>query len=426
MKKLLSAVSLLLALVMLLSTFASCEAEHVHKFDKTVQSAEYLKTEGSCKQKTAYYYSCECGEKGANAFVLDYVHDFTEKRTTAPYFAEEATEKALAKYYYSCKNCDAKSEQTFEHGKKDSERAAVGSKAAQVLNGKKILISGCSYNFYGKIVTSRSNTTTDLATRLNDKGYFYELCKQNGAEVNVTNWCFGNHDLKDLFSNGCNADRQCGNGFDHVSQLTDRYYDYVSLMDIDRPKDMTVEQYLEELKGYMKLFTDVNPDCKFIYSLPCGSYWYEGRDKVKLNDLYLGSVFAKEVAKLENVIVMDWGRLIYDLLTGAAKVPGSELTYNVHSFIIDDGYHPNLLTGYINALMTYCVLTGETAVGQPIDLENGLEPGSATKYKKSNFISNFYKENSTNFLQILGSETEMRGIQRLVDRYIDMNTYLYY
>ena len=107
-------------------------------------------------------------------------------------------------------------------------------------------------------------------------------------------------------------------------------------------------------------------------------------------------------------------------------MPGSELTYNVHSFIIDDGYHPNLLTGYINALMTYCVITGETAVGQPIDLENGLEPGSATKYKKSNFVSNFYKENSSNFLQILGSETEMRGIQRLVDRYIDMNTYLYY
>jgi hypothetical protein len=302
----------------------------------------------------------------------------------------------------------------------------VGSKAAQALNGKKILISGCSYNFYGKIVTSRNNGTTDLATRLNDKGYFYELCKQNGAEVNVTNWCFGNHDLKDLFSNSCNADRQCGNGFDHASELTDRYYDYVSLMDIDRPKDMTVEQYIEELKGYMKLFTDVNPNCKFIYSLPCGSYWYEGKDRIARNDLYLGSVYAKEVAKLENVIVMDWGLLIHDLITGDAKVPGSELTYNVHSFIVDDGYHPNLLTGYINALMTYCVITGETAVGQPIDLENGLEPGSATKYKKSNFLANFYKENNTNFTLIMNTESEMRGIQKLVDRYIDMNAYLYH
>jgi hypothetical protein len=94
--------------------------------------------------------------------------------------------------------------------------------------------------------------------------------------------------------------------------------------------------------------------------------------------------------------------------------------------IVGDGYHPNLLSGYINALMTYCVITGETAVGQPTNLENGLETGYAEQYKLSNYIANFYKNRKTNFDKILASESEMLAIQKLVDRYIEMNAYLYY
>lgn len=357
-------------------------------------------------------------------------HDFSQKKTTFEYFAEDSTETSATKFYYSCKNCGEKSTETFEYGKKDSERAAVGSKAKETLDGKKILIVGCSYNFYGKIVMRVAEKTTALSARQNDKGYLYELCKQNGADVEVTNWCFGNHDLTDLLGTYCAAERDCGTGFNHLEALKegDLYYDYVSLMDVSRPNKVSMKKYIEELKGFMKLFTDVNPNCKFIYSLPCGAYWYKNADRTNFKESYVGTVYAKEIAKLDNVIVMDWGKMVYDLIKKNAEVPGATKTYYASSFIVYDGYHPNLLSGYINTLMTYCLITGETAVGQPTNLENGLEPAGYPQYKKSNYTQNFYYNHgkTSNFANIMDSSVDMEGIQKLVNRYIDMDTYLDY
>lgn len=375
MKKILTFLSLVLACVMILSTLAAC----------------------SPKQE----------------------HVFNQKKTTSEYFAEDATDTSAAKYYYSCKHCGEKSTETFEYGQKDSERAEVGSKAKETLDGKKILFAGCSYNYYGNIVIRKDNGVNNLSSRTNDMGYFYELCKQNGANVNVTNWCFGAHDLKDLLGTSCNTSGgACPNGFNHLEQLTDRNYDYVSLMDVGAPeRRIPMEEYIEELKGFMKLFTDVNPDCKFIYSIPCGAYWYNHTDRTDFKEVYVGTVYAKEIAKLDNMIVMDWGRMIYDLIKGNATVPGSEFIYNEDSLIVGDGHHPNLLTGYINTLMTYCIITGETAVGQPINLESDQE-GTSTTYKPFSEYANF--------LVVMNSPKEMAGIQKLIDRYIDMDTYLYY
>lgn len=411
----------------MLTTLVGCDNpnDHEHEFNQAKISEEFLKEQGNCQKETTYYYSCTCGEKGEDFFKDDFAHNFTEKVTNYKFFAQDSTATSATKYYYSC-ICGKKSTETFEQGKSDSERAAVGSKAGDILNGKKILIVGCSYNYYGKIVMNVDNNDTDQDSRVNDKGYFYELCKQNGAEVNVTNWCFGNHDLSDLLGTSCTANRECGNGFNHLEELKDRNYDYVSLMDIGRSSKLSLEEYIEELKGFMKLFTDVNPDCKFIYSIPCGAYWYKHADRTDFKDVYIGTVYAKEIAKLDNVIVMDWGRMIHDLVKGNASVPGSSFVYNEKSFIVADGYHPNLLSGYINALMTYCVITGETAVGQPINLENGLETGTAANYKISNYVKYFYNNQTTNFVQIMESESEMEGIQRLINRYIDMNAYMYY
>lgn len=426
MKKL---ISFLLIFVMLLSTLAACGFSHTHDFSKAVQSSEYLKETGCPEKKAIYYYSCECGEKGSESFEGAYgqTHDFSGQVTTAPYFAEDASAESPAKYYYCCTVCGAKSTELFSHGKPDSARAAAGSKAKEALDGKKILIVGCSYNFYGKIVMPVDDYVTDLSARQNDMGYFYELCKQNGADVSVTNWCFGGHDLSDLLGDSCMADRACGNDFDHLGELTDLDYDYVSLMDIGR-STLSLEECLAELQGFMKMFTDVNPDCKFIYSIPCGAYWYKDKDRPDFQKLYVSTVYAKEIAKLDNMVVMDWGRLIYDLIKGYTTVPDSQFTYDANSFIVGDGYHPNLLTGYINSLMTYCLITGETAVGQPTNLENGQETSMSMRYKKSDFVMNFYTgyAKKTNFVEIMDSREEMEGIQKLIDRYIDMQTYLYY
>lgn len=427
MKKFTFFLCLILVFATISSSLVACSSQqHKHDFSQKVESQEYLKEEGGCEQGSEYYFSCECGVKGTETFSIAVAHDFTAQQTTWEYFAEDSTDTSAAKYYYSCKNCGAKASETFEYGKKDSERAEAGSRAKAVLDGKKILIVGCSYNYYGKIIMRVYNEVTDLESRTNDMGYFYELCKQNGAEVSVTNWCFGGHDLSDMLGESCQADKECGNGFNHLAELTDRDYDYVSLMDIARPSKLSEEAYMEELKGFMKLFTDVNPDCKFIYSIPCGAYWYKNKDRVDFKETYVGTVYAKEIAKLDNVVVVDWGKMVYDIVKGNAEVPGAQLKYNANSFIVKDGYHPSLLSGYINALMTYCAITGETAVGQPTNLENGKETSMSLNYKMTNFVDKWYSGTTTNFVSVMHSPTEMAGIQKLIDRYIDMKTYLYY
>ncbi|MBQ3075175.1 MAG: hypothetical protein IJC26_03815, partial [Clostridia bacterium] len=94
------------------------------------------------------------------------------------------------------------------------------------LDGKKFIFIGNSYTFYGKCVLEKKTTVRSQAERSHDKGYFYQIAKENGADIEVTNWTYGNHCLEDTFGGNCNADRGC-NGHDHTTDLTDRYFDYV-------------------------------------------------------------------------------------------------------------------------------------------------------------------------------------------------------
>ena len=352
----------------------------------------------------------------------EHVHLFNEKATTAQFFVKDATRDEAAIFRYSCACGEGARYKTFTHGRKTSELLSVGKKA-DLLDGKKILFAGNAYNYYGKTVSFVDGGVTEQAARMNDTGYFYELCKKNGATVNVTNWSFGNHTLADLFDGSCSVDRECDAGHDHLADLTDRNYDYVSLMDMTQVSNVSEEEYIESLKSFMKVFTDVNPDCKFIFSIPSGAYWYNHRDSL---GAYPYVSFAEKIAALDNVIVMDWGRLIYDLVKQDTSVPGSSLRCSESSLITPDGQNPNLLSGYIHTLMTYCAITGETAVGQPTALENGTETGNALRFQKTVYIEKIYKGKSTNFTAFMDSETEMKGIQQLIDRYLDMETYRFY
>ena len=42
--------------------------KHIHAFDKQVIMDEYKATDATCTEAATYYYSCECGEKGAGTF----------------------------------------------------------------------------------------------------------------------------------------------------------------------------------------------------------------------------------------------------------------------------------------------------------------------------------------------------------------------
>lgn len=300
-------------------------------------------------------------------------------------------------------------------------RLLVPGSNARALDGKKVIFVGCSYTYYGGTVRKTDYTITSQEKRSNDQGYFYQLCKANGAEVSVTDWCYGGHDLTDLFDGHCDANNT-DKGHDHLADLTDRYFDYVVLQEIKVPGDWSAEDYLNNAKGIMEIFREANPNVQFFYvvhdGVYTGNYSTEWKNSVKL-------------IQEEGAVIIDWGTLVWDVINGDASVPGAEQKYNKSSFIVStsqsDGYHPNLLSGYLNALMTYCAITGETAVGQPAAF---LTDGTMEDYyfDIDTFARVYYKwddeatevdESKTNFREVFRSETDMKGLQTLANEYLE-------
>ena len=286
---------------------------------------------------------------------------------------------------------------------------------ANVLDGKKVIFIGNSHTYYGKTVLEKKQSVLTQAARSNDQGYFYQICKSRGAEVSVTNWTFGNHDFTDLFEN-CTADRGC-DGVDHLSHLTDRSFDYVIMQ--QGSSEGTPEQFVNKCNMVMDIFKAANPDVKFVLLVQ--------RRAHEKNYSWLSGL---KVLDEQGVIIVDWGKLIDDLITGETTVPGATLNYNQNSFIIckssSDGYHPNMLTGYITSLMTYCAITGEAAEGQDCSFCGDTSINSHFSF--SSFIGSYYTYNgaTTNFDKVFASESDMAGIQRRIDQYLAKKAYLNY
>lgn len=295
-------------------------------------------------------------------------------------------------------------------------QAPVGKKA---LDGKKIIFFGNSYTYYGKCVQTKSQTVYQQERRMNDQGYFYQICKKNGIDVNVTNFTFGAHNLVDFYSGSCAADRG-HDGLDHFSYIKDFNYDYVVIQGSSKTKDI-----VSDCQAVMKPFREANPNTKFIFL--AHHIDYLNNDSA----LYKGSyVWRSDIKKLEDagLTVVDWGALVCDIMYGRTKVPGSTQEYNASSFIISqsetDGHHENMLVGYITALMTYCAITGESAQGQPWSFEDevGFDSAAMDKYR-----TQYYDYNpETNFDTVLRSEADMKGIQQLIDQYLEAKPYLNY
>lgn len=283
-------------------------------------------------------------------------------------------------------------------------------KEPHMLDGKKIIFIGNSFTYYGETVMEKTQSVLEQSKRMNDDGFFYQLCKANGAEVEVTNWTFGGHSLEDLFGGNCQADRGC-DGVDHNSYLTDKQYDYVVLQEGTRGKDNT--DILESCRPIMELFKEANPDVKFIFLVHHNVH----------RSQYAWIPTIKNLEN-ENVTVVDWGALVCDIMYYNTRVPNGKIEYSPSSFIISksesDGFHPNPLTGYITTLMTYCAITGESAVGQDYSFVED-------KVTFSTFKNRYYTYNpETNFDQVFQSESDMKGIQTLIDQYLEAKAYRNY
>ena len=275
-----------------------------------------------------------------------------------------------------------------------------------MLNGKKIIFIGNSFTYYGKCVIEKSQSELGLENRVNDHGFFYEICKANGMEVSVTNFTFGSHILSDFYSGSCGLSQH--EGVNHLDYLTDLEYDYVVMQNGTRSAELT--KILPECEPLMKLFRDANPDVKFVFLAQHAVHKKPYNWRSSLKEL-----------ESAGIIVVDWGALVYDVMTGATAVPGATQSFDQNSFIISksasDGFHPNILTGYITALMTYCAITGDSAVGQPYNF--GSESLTTGDLIVSTYKTTYYSyNNTTNFDMILKSEADMTGLQKLIDQYL--------
>ena len=287
------------------------------------------------------------------------------------------------------------------------------------LDGKKIIFIGDSFVYYGQTVLEKSQSYLKQSDRINDKGYFYQLCKANGENVSVTNFTFGGHGLSSFCSGSCNTEKVC-KGEDHFSYLTDRNYDYV-VVSGQRNSATTAESFLGDIRFIMEMFQAANPNVKFVYLCSSGAHNVSVAESFPVNIL-------NNLKTIEEwgFTIVDWGKLVADVIKGETTVPGALQSYNKNSFVVckssSDGYHPNQLAGYITTLMTYCAITGKSAVGQTYAF------AETTWRSFAEFKSKYYTYNgaTTNYPEIFKSESDMKGLQTLIDRYLEEKSYREY
>ena len=280
-------------------------------------------------------------------------------------------------------------------------------KAKAALQGKKILFIGNSYTMNGFAVQHHNSTVLTQKARSNDHGFFCQLCRSNGMEVAVTNWCFGGHNVTHTFGGPCTAGKECS-GEDHAAYLTDRYFDYVAIQCYKE------ESYTEDLQAYLRPITDLfrkeNPNVKFILLVPhmaCERSYPWTQD--------IGAM------QKAGFIICNWGQLVHDLCQGRVQIPGGTQTCSRSTFVVSvsekDGHHENMLAGYLTALMVYSAITGDSAVGQTYDFCS--DPNIDRRFcpavhKRMKYVYDPH----TNFVDIFRSPADMQGLQQLTDRYI--------
>jgi len=275
----------------------------------------------------------------------------------------------------------------------------------EALQGKKIIFIGNSYTFWGQTVIHKGYSVLAQQARSYDPGYFYQICRENGIDVEVTNWTFGGHNITDFFGGPCQKEGADCMGEMHENYLTDRYFDYVAIQPYVEPR--YVGNLAKHLEKVMTAFQEANPNVKFLLLIP---QMAPERRYAWVNDL-------DDLEGL-NITICNWGGMLHDISQGKTAVPGATQTYSRSSFVVSkDNHHENLLAGYITTLMVYCAITGESAVGQPYafcDDSNRSPLFDFEAFKEKNYPNG----GVSNFIEIFRSEADMKGLQQLVDQYL--------
>ena len=190
--------------------------------------------------------------------------------------------------------------------------------------------------------------------------------------------------------------------------MKDTYFDYVVI------QPYVEKNYAGDLEAYLKpvvdIFREANPDVKILLQVP---HMACEENRAWVEDI--------AVASQMGITVCNWGQMLHDIVEGRTQVPGATQPYARPTFVVSasesDGYHQNLLVGYLTALMIYCAITGDSAQGQPYDFcdDATINPQfNFEDYKQRKYVYEPY----TNFIEVFRSPADMQGLQQLVDQYL--------
>ena len=284
-------------------------------------------------------------------------------------------------------------------------------KAPGLMNNKKAIFIGNSFIYWGGCVTFLKNYETNEPIRASggDKGYFNEVCKASGVNMDVYNYTYGGQNLKWIYEQKLqNKDKAFLESFDYVfiSEAGENTSDILSVVDkiialFPNAKEVV---YLAHANNFSSNHTNI------INALP---------------------KFSKNGIK-----VVAWGALVTDVYNGKVSVPGATLKYNKNSFIKNstgdlpahaavtsikntgDSFHQNPLSGYITAQMCFSAISGTLCEGQKYEF--CWDKSIAPQYDLQNFVECQYNNGqTTNFVEIFNSPADVLGLQKLMDVYID-------
>lgn len=290
------------------------------------------------------------------------------------------------------------------------DKQAVSANAMEKLDGKRVIFIGNSFTQAANAVLPHDYDELTQKERMGNKGYFYQLCKNAGAEVDVTAWTFGGHYINDIFTDSCTASAKPCVGKNHLGYLTDHYYDYVVFQAYKERIESGV--LMDVLEPVMELFREANPNVKFLLLVP--------HMAVEKNVFWIDQL---EELAASGITICNWGAILHDICQKTVEVPGATQPYGRQTFVISvdqkDGYHQNILAGYLTALMTYCAITGDSAVGQPYEF--CYDPSVNSRFLKLEDYKakKYVYETYSNFDAVFRSEPDMKGLQQLVDQYIE-------
>ena len=257
------------------------------------------------------------------------------------------------------------------------------------LDGKSVAFVGNSHIYYGGTVAFGGQNALD-------EGLFSKICKSHNWNTNVYDLTWGGKLISDCVG---------------LISLSSTVRENITAVFFNQPLPGDEAEFITACEKMVNLF----PNAKFYYLL---SYYNEDNSTRKTTCLNMVKSLQNKGVDIETI---HWGQLCTDLIKKNVTVPNGKFTYSANSFKISDQAHPNPLAGYIQALAAFCKATGSSAVSQDYDFCKTATYGRSVS-GFSGYITSYYDGDAskTNFDDIFESESEMKGLQTLLDTYVEM------